>query len=578
MAHPNSLWRLAILAVVFVTSCAPSTPPATTNQIGSSAVPTSAPVPTGPTRVTIGINSEVKNLASKLDTVAVTTAGNLRFLSNAPLVVLDAQGRAQPRLAAQLPSRDQGTWVVNPDGSMVTTWSIRPNAVWHDGTPVTAGDFEFAWRVYLDPALAVNERDPERRIERVEIVDPKTFKLYWRQPYPWANELVLGQLEALPVHVLGSLYEAGDSSAFENAPFWTSTDYVGVGPYRLVDWVKGSQLTYRAFDQYFLGRPRIDEVVVRIGNDPNAVVATVMAGAVDLTVGFALGQQGAAEVKKRWDVSQEGHIASTPTHTRYVNLQQDPAKAGNPALRDVRVRQALVQAIDRVSIAEVVTAGAATAADVLVSPNDPLFPRVLQAITKYPFDVTRSQALLQEAGWTRRGDALVDASGQAFQLDIRTTATTADNVTQRDLIASSLSALGMQTSQSDARIGATDREFNVQFTGLNAILTPIDVPRGLASFTMEMCPRPENRWTGSNSGCWNNSSYERLIGVATTSLEESARADATIQALKVMSDDVGVFAMSYNTENIPIRKGLTGPGPRWSAQGGTTWNVHEWSW
>src|SRR5205823_3653352 len=145
-------------------------------------------------------------------------------------------------------------------------------------------------------------------------------------------------------------------------------------------WEKGTQMTYRAFDQYFLGRPKIDEVIVRVGNDPNAVVATVLSGGVDLTVGFALGQLGAAEVKKQWDASGDGIVVSTATHTRYANLQQDPTKAGLPALRDRRVRQALVLGLDRVGIAEVVTAGASTVAEVLMSPTDPLLPRVLQTI------------------------------------------------------------------------------------------------------------------------------------------------------------------------------------------------------
>ena len=56
-------------------------------------------------------------------------------------------------------------------------------------------------------------------------------------------------------------------------------------------------IRFRAFDAYFLGRPKIDEVIVRVGNDPNAVVTTILAGAVDLTVGFALGQQGATVVR-----------------------------------------------------------------------------------------------------------------------------------------------------------------------------------------------------------------------------------------------------------------------------------------
>ncbi|MEA2642428.1 MAG: hypothetical protein QOF51_3822 [Chloroflexota bacterium] len=62
------------------------------------------------------------------------------------------------------------------------------------------------------------------------------------------------------------------------------------------------------------------------------------------------------------------------------------------------------------------------------------------------------------------------------------------------------------------------------------------------------------------------------------SLDARARTDATVNAFRVLTQDVGIFTMSYSLENIPVRAGLSGPGPRWSAQPGSTWNVHEWTW
>ena len=59
-------------------------------------------------------------------------------------MLLDPQGRPSPWLAAELPSQENGSWVVNSDGTMRTTWKIRPNAKWHDGQPVRPTDFAFA--------------------------------------------------------------------------------------------------------------------------------------------------------------------------------------------------------------------------------------------------------------------------------------------------------------------------------------------------------------------------------------------------------------------------------------------------
>jgi peptide/nickel transport system substrate-binding protein len=564
------------MLMVALAACAQ--PPAAAPTTGGLPATSANTTPAAPTRVTIGVLSDDKSLATKLGGLPITSGGDLRFLQNAPLVVLDPQGRPQPRLAAELPDRDRNTWTVNPDGTMTTTWKIRPTALWQDGQPVVARDFVFALQVYLDPAIAVGDREPERRMDRIEPVDDRTFTIYWKQPYPWANQLGQGQLEPLPEHVLGALYSAGDKEAFQNAAFFTGPDYVGAGPYRLVNWIKGSQMDYRAFDGYVLGRPKIDEVTLRINPDPNAAVATVLAGAVDLTNGFVLGQQQVSTLKEQWESRGDGVVISNPTHTRYVNVQQDPGKGGQPALRDVRVRRALISALDRVTIAEVVTAGRAPAADVMVSPNDPLFSRVLQTVPKYPFDSTRALALLRDAGWTRSpAGALLDASGQPFQLDVRTNASAADNVAQRELMASNLSALGMDITQSESRL-ATEREFNANFTGIYAILQPINVPNGVTVFMSDQCPRADNRYVGGNYGCWANPVFDRLISTATTSLNDAERVDATVQAFQTMNDEVGIITMSYSTENIPIRKGLVGPGPRWPAQGGTTWNIHEWAW
>ena len=356
--------------------------------------------PAAPSRVIIGVRSDVSNLSSKLatDNTSTTTSGNQRFLSNSPLVVFDPQGRALPRLASELPSQDNGTWIVSPDGTMTTTWKIRPGAVWHDGMPITTKDFQFALRIYQDPDVLVEDRDPERKMDRIEAVDDQTFKLHWKQLYADANRLTSGQLEPLPAHLLGAAYETGEKQSFANLPFFTSPDYVGSGPYRVTSWDKGVQQAFRAFDRYFLGRPRIDEVVFQFLTDSNVVVANVLTGAVDLTTGFVLAQQAVPVLREKWDASGDGQIFVTATHTRYAQIQQDPAKRGNPALLDARVRRAIVHAIDREAIANVVTSGAGPATEILVAPNDPLYARAQQVIDKHPFDRTRALALLLEAG------------------------------------------------------------------------------------------------------------------------------------------------------------------------------------
>lgn len=566
---------MVVIATTFF-GCAPV--PASAPQVsGGGASPHAAGSGSARPRVTIVIGAEVNTLVNRLGG-GNTFSAEFHFLLNSPLTLLDPQGLARPLLATSLPSRDNGTWVVNVDGTMQTTYRIRPNALWHDGQPVTSSDIAFAYRVYADPRFPAATREPEQFMERVEPVDEKTFTIHWKQPYPWADELIAGQLAPLPRHVMGSVYDAGDIEAFVNHSFWTSTDYIGEGPFRLVQWDPGSQMIYRAFPDYFMGPPRLDEVVFRIIGDANTVVASVLGGNGDATVGITLGQQGGATVRTQWAQTGEGQVITTPTRWRYTQIQYDPQRNGQPALFDRRVRQAIAHGIDRVSMAEVVTQGTATAADVPLIPGDPLFTRVEQAAMKYAYDPARAAALLQDAGWTRRGDALLSQSGQPFALDVWTTAA-ADNEREVSIIGADLGKLGMQiATQIIPQSRIREAEYRVSFPGLNNTAQSIDIPNMLSVAISDRCPTPENRFAGGNRGCYRNAEFDRQYLTASTSLDRSERDNALIQALKALTEDVGVISLTYNTENVALRKGLVGPGARWPGQTGNTWNIHEWYW
>jgi peptide/nickel transport system substrate-binding protein len=201
----------------------------------------------------------------------------------------------------------------------------------------------------------------------VDVVDATTFTVRWKQPYPWANELGPQDLPPLPFHLLAELYDAGSADAFVNSPFW-STAYVGNGPYRLVDRDLGVHLTFRAFDEYFMGRPRIDEIIFRVISDENTVVASVLSGELDATVGITVGLRGGLNIRNRWG---EGEVVFTPVRWNYVQIQLDPARNQQPALFDPRVRKAMAHAVDRHAMAEAATEGAfAVIAEAPIIPSD----------------------------------------------------------------------------------------------------------------------------------------------------------------------------------------------------------------
>lgn len=556
--------------VLLAAACAPSVPARPSDR---------AAQPTGArdrSRVVIAIWAEIESLATKLGRTS-TYGPDYSYVVNSPLVAVEAAEGPQPRLAAELPSGDRSTWAVSADGTMATTWKIRPNAVWHDGQPITSGDFVFAFRVYMDQEMVIDNTSVERLIDRIESIDDKTFVIHWKQIYPWANQLKIGQMEPLPAHLVGALYESGDKTAFQNAPFWSSAAYVGSGPFRIAEWVQGSQLRYRAFDQYYLGRPKLDEVVFQITPDANTVVAYLLSAAVDVTVNTTMNQAAWLNVKQDWDRNGEGHIISILHHLRATQFQLDPARNKQPAILDVRGRRALVHALDRAAIADAVSNGASPVADAMITPSEPLYRRVQPLIATYPYDPGRAQTLLGELGWTKRGEQLVNARGEQFAIDIMTTQI-ADNLTEQRIMADYYSRLGMEVTQTPVPEARNrDAEYRATFPALTITGQTIDLPSSMRVYSRDECPTAERRFRGNNRGCWLDTDFERLFRTAMTTLDEEERASSIAGALKRLTEDVAVIPMSYNLDNVAVRKGLRGPGPR-PGEGADTWNIHEWQW
>src|SRR5204863_3000101 len=161
---------------------------------------------------------------------------------------------------------------------------------WHDATLLSTADFIFGTQVLRDEEIPVPRPRWLRLLDEVTSPDPGTLRVTWRQPYILANASGPVDLAPVPRHLLGDLYAAGDKNAFANSPYWTQS-FVGLGPYKLGEWVLGSRQEANAFDEYFLGRPKIDRIEWRFFNDINVMVANLLDGELDVvTVGSLRGE------------------------------------------------------------------------------------------------------------------------------------------------------------------------------------------------------------------------------------------------------------------------------------------------
>src|SRR5437868_4749183 len=148
---------------------------------------------------------------------------NIEELINAGLVNADVQGRLQPQLAEAVPSIDNGLWLLLPDGTMETTWRIRPGAAWHDGVPFSSSDLLFTQQVSQDRDLPTFADSANAFIDEIIAPDPNTVVVRWKGPYIEADALfsrIATHLLPLPEHILADEYEERPES-FTDLPYWT---------------------------------------------------------------------------------------------------------------------------------------------------------------------------------------------------------------------------------------------------------------------------------------------------------------------------------------------------------------------
>ncbi len=154
---------LALLVLLGASGCA--TPGPGAGRTGTAAAPASAPNPSADRTVRVAVRYEIDNLATKV--IGPNGPTITRRFFNASQALIDDKGIARPYLAETLPQLNTDSWKVFPDGRMETTYRLRPSLTWHDGAPLTAEDFVFAFQVYKAPGLGYFTPDPRAALHRL---------------------------------------------------------------------------------------------------------------------------------------------------------------------------------------------------------------------------------------------------------------------------------------------------------------------------------------------------------------------------------------------------------------------------
>lgn len=491
-------------------------------------------------------------------------------LFNAGLALKDERDVYHPYLAETLPELNTAGWQVFPDGRMETSYRLRPNLVWHDGEPLSAEDFVFSWRVFATPELGTAGSPPMNQIVEVLAPDPRTVVIRWARPYPNAVILDAPEFPPLPRHLLEDPFQAAQHDAFAALPHWT-TAYVGPGPYRVERWEPGAVLEAASFDRFVLGRPKIDRIRLVFISDPNTALANLLSETVHFAGTGAIYYQQASILKREWEPRGAGKVLVAPGGWRYTHIQLRPELAEPRALLDLRVRRALLHAVDKDALNEALFEGQGIMADTIVWPTVGYFPDIDRAITKYPYDPRRSEQLMAEAGYAKAVDGIFTSPAAGRFLTELMVIAQAQNEAEMSIMAAMWRSAGFDIREgilpaAQAQSGQTRASFPGLFTSGGGSGESL-----LANLSTAGIPRPDNRWTGSNRGAWSNPDYDRLFESFNTTLDRRERNRQVVEMMKVFTADLGAFSLYFQPSITAHVAALRGP-----TVSGSGWDVHTW--
>jgi peptide/nickel transport system substrate-binding protein len=217
-----------------------------------------------------------------------------------------------------------------------------------------------------------------------------------------------------------------------------STHPVGTGPYAFVKHQTGQYTELQAFSGYWQGAPKVQQVIFKVA-DQNQEVGLLQKGVVD-AVGFQSSQINPEDTQllqkiqgvQGWEYPQFGY------QFMLVNMLQ-------PRFQDVRVRQAILYAMDRKGIVDKLLAGHGTVMNTPFSPASWAYPSSLNSM--YPYDPAKAKQLLQEAGWTMQNGVLTKGS-QNLAFTLLYPGGSSNPVRQQSapLIQANLNAVGMKVT------------------------------------------------------------------------------------------------------------------------------------
>jgi len=496
-----------------------------------------------------------------------------------PFVAFDKGWKPACIICETLPTLENGLAERVPvpkdvgDGSgegMAVTYRLLEGLSWADGTPVTVDDVIFAWEVGRHPDTGVPDAEGYRRVLEVRKLDDRTFTLVNDRVKVRYNLLAL---TPLPAHLERAVFEADPKTYRNRTLYVTAPDTAGLyfGPYRVTGTETGVSITLEPNPHWKGKQPDFERILIRAIGNTAALEANLRSGAVDYVageLGLSLDQTLALEKRARGRYRFEYRPGLIYEHL--------DAKLDHPALKDRRVRQALLLGANREAISVALFGGRQPVAQGPIAPEDPSFA---PDSPRYPYDPERAAALLDEAGWTRDGDGpRRNAAGETLALDLMTTAGNRLRELTQQALQSDWAKLGIEARirNQPARVffGETVSKRQVNGLAMYAWLSsPENPPR--TTLHSEMIPTEANGWAGQNYPGYANPEMDKLIDAVETELDVEKRRALWAEIQRIYATDLPALPLYYRAQPFVLPLWLKGVEPTGHQYPTSLW-VEDW--
>ncbi len=426
------------------------------------------------------------------------------------LLDFDARMRLIPGLAE--------TWSVSPDGRAYT-FRLRADAVWEDGSPVTAADAVFTIRRIVDPKVPSPVfKSVFEGLESVEASGDRTFVARFREPYAY--------------HAMAFVLPLLPEKRFAGRDFLRAPDNrspLSNGPYRFVSWKPQREIVLERNPRSWGSRAHFDRVIFRVVPEDPVAYRGLVAGDVDETrLDTSLRDRAAADVA----------FAKCCRAVEYYDLGFNYIALNNrsPLFADARVRRAMTMLLDRAAIVRGLYRGSAR---IISGPWAPDLSAYDGSVVPLPFDPAAASALLDASGWRdSNGDGTRDRAGRDFTFDLLVSSGTTAGRQIDETLAAELAKVGiraqvraMEWAAFTERIDAGDFE-----------------AASLAWSASDPNPDPYPYWhssqrppRGLNSGFYRNPEADRLMEEARREPGENRRNGVYHRLHRIFRDDAPVI-------------------------------------